>query len=161
MSMIEWAKNELKLIGITDNVNEDDLDNRMNAHMYRHLIHMVEEFCEEGHSGFSASYAANILAKLFKREPLSPLTGKDDEWFFNDAGEHSSYWNIRNSRVFKNAKDGKAYYMDGIVFYNIIKDEETGEERKSYFTCRDSWVNIEFPYVPKTEYREWKEDNEN
>ena len=160
MSMIEWAKNELKLIGLTDKVDEEDLDSRMDAHMYRHLIHMVEEFCKEGHSGFSANYAANILAKLFKYEPLSSLTGKDDEWVFHDWKENGCYQNIRDGRVFKNTKDGKAYYLDGIVFYNIIKDEETGEERKNYFTCGKSRVEIEFPYIPKTEYKEWVEENE-
>ncbi len=153
-NMLEWAKKELDLIGLTD-------EDSYNGMMRKHLLHMVEEFCEEGHSGFSANYAVNILSKLFKYEPLSPLTGKDDEW--NNISDFSGkpwFQNKRDTRVFKDSKDSKAYFIDGIVFYNIIKDEETGEERKSYFTCGKSRVEIEFPYTPKTEYREWKEENE-
>lgn len=151
-NMLEWAKKELDLIGLTD-------EDSYNGMMRKHLLHMVEEFCEEGHSGFSANYAANILSKLFKYEPLSPLTGKDDEWYLHDTGKGITYQNKRDSRVFKDGKDGKPYYLDGIIFYEIIKDGESGEERKSYFTNRKSRVEIEFPYTPKTEYKEWKEEN--
>lgn len=31
-------------------------------------------------------------------------------------------------------------------------EPETGEKRKSHYTCRESRVYIEFPYTPKTEY---------
>ena len=41
---------------------------------------MMQEFANEGHSGFSASYAISILTKLMDFKPLSPLTGEDDEW---------------------------------------------------------------------------------
>ena len=161
--MVEWAKNELKLIGLTDKVDEEDLDSRMDAHMYRHLIHMVEEFCKEGHSGFSANYAANILEKLFKYEPLSPLSGKDDEW--EDVSEITNnkgyFQNKRCGRVMKQ-NDGKAYDSSGIVWWDwYVVNPETGEKSKSYFTNYKSRVDIEFPYVPKTEYKEWVEENEN
>jgi hypothetical protein len=151
--MVEWAKMELDLIGLTE-------EDPYNGLMRKHILHMLNEFAEEGHSGFSANYAADILSKLFKWQPISPLTGKDDEWCLHDTGKGITYQNNRDSRVFKDGKDGKPYFLDGIVFYRIIKDEETGEESKSYFTCGKSRVDIEFPYVPKTEYKEWKEENE-
>ena len=73
MSLKSHAINELDVIGLTE-------DDEMNGEMRKHILHMIEEFSKEGHSGFSASYAVSILSKLLKYEPLSPLTGYDSEW---------------------------------------------------------------------------------
>ena len=73
MSLVQYAESELDRIGMTD-------DGDMNGMMRKHLLHMVKEFADEGHSGFSASYALQCLKKLLNFKPLSPLTGEDDEW---------------------------------------------------------------------------------
>ena len=73
MSLVSYAESELDRIGMTE---EDEY----NGMMRRHLLHMVKEFSDEGHSGFSASYALQCLKKLLNFKPLSPLTGEDDEW---------------------------------------------------------------------------------
>ena len=137
--MVSYAESELDRIGMTDG---DD----MNGIMRKHLIHMVEEFSKEGHSGFSASYALQCLTKLLKFKPLSPLTGEDDEW--GDVSEVSGepmFQNKRYSAVFKQGKDGEAYNIDGRVFWEWAKDE-TGREFKSYFTSINSRVPVTFPY---------------
>ena len=58
--------------------------------------------------------------------------------------------------MFKQADrfDGQAYDIDGIVFFDWYTDPETGEKSKSYFTGRDSFVPVTFPYTPTTEYKE-------
>jgi hypothetical protein len=146
MSLIEYAKRELDVIGMTE-----DSSDEMNVMMRKHILHMVKEFADEGHSGMSASYALSILKSLLAYEPLSPLTGADDEWMEVDNG----YWqNKRASNVFKD-KDG-AYWSDGIVFWEWFEPDD-GEPFKSYFTSRDSRVNIDsFPWTmpDKPEYRE-------
>jgi hypothetical protein len=146
MSLIEYAKRELDVIGMTE-----DSSDEMNVMMRKHILHMVKEFADEGHSGMSASYALSILKSLLAYEPLSPLTGADDEWNEVDNG----YWqNKRASNVFKD-KDG-AYWSDGIVFWEWFEPDD-GEPFKSYFTSRDSRVNIDsFPWTmpDKPEYRE-------
>jgi hypothetical protein len=146
MSLIEYAKRELDVIGMTE-----DSSDEMNVMMRKHILHMVKEFADEGHSGMSASYALSILKSLLAYEPLSPLTGADDEWMEVDDG----YWqNKRASNVFKD-KDG-AYWSDGIVFWEWFEPDD-GEPFKSYFTSRDSRVNIDsFPWTmpDKPEYRE-------
>lgn len=76
MSLIEYAKKELDLIGLTD---EDRTGESMDFHMRDHILRMVKEFSEEGHSGYSASYALFILKRVLDYKPLSPLTGEDDE----------------------------------------------------------------------------------
>ena len=146
MSLIEYAKRELDVIGMTE-----DSSDEMNVMMRKHILHMVKEFADEDHSGFSASYALSILKSLLAYEPLSPLTGADDEWMEVDNG----YWqNKRASNVFKD-KDG-AYWSDGIVFWEWFQPDD-GEPFKTYFTSRDSRVNIDsFPWTmpDKPEYRE-------
>ena len=134
----DYAIDELTRIGMYGSGEE------MNDMMCEHILKMVDVFTEEGHSGFSAQYAINILQKLLQWEPLSPLTGEDDEW--NNVSEYSegeTYQNKRLSRVFKKGKDGRAYDIHGKVFV---------EPNGSSYTSSDSFVYIEFPYVPKTEY---------
>ena len=150
MSLVKYAETELDIIGMTD---EDEY----NGMMRKHLLHMVNEFAEEGHSGFSASYALQCLEKLLRFKPLSPLTGEDDEW--NDVTEISGmphYQNKRCSSIFKDGKDGEAYYIRGKVFWEWVRDED-GNPYKSYYTCRDSRVPVTFPYtVPDEPIYEWR-----
>ena len=73
-NMMKFAESELDIIGLVDDGDE------MNGAMRKHILHMIHEFSKEGHSGFSANYAVNLLSKLLKYEPLTPLTGEDWEW---------------------------------------------------------------------------------
>ena len=151
MSLVSYAEDELNRIGLTD---EDEY----NGMMRKHLLHMVGEFANEGHSGFSASYALQCLRKLLNFKPLSPLTGADDEWTeVSEMSGHPHFQNKRCSSVFKHSKDGEAYDIDGKVFWEWVKDEETGEAIKSYYTSRESRVPVTFPYTvpdePIYEYR--------
>lgn len=163
MAMLDWAKRELDLIGLKENTGDE-----MNDAMRKHIIHMMEEFSKEGHSGFSAHYAIGILEKLLKYEPLSPITGEAGEW--NDVSEYGAagsmtYQNNRCSHVFKDGIDGQAYDINGKVFWEWaereLDDDEEGypgiRRYKSYYTSRDSRVYISFPYTPKVEYVEVKE----
>ena len=138
MTNIEtYAIDELTRIGMYGSGDE------MNNAMCEHILKMVNVFAEEGHSGFSAEYAISILQKLLRFEPLSPLTGEDDEWRLCEYSEGETYQNKRLSRVFKEGKDGQAYDINGKVFV---------EPNGASYTSRDSRVYIEFPYVPHTEY---------
>jgi hypothetical protein len=95
----------------------DDADDEMNVAMRDHILKMVKTFADEGHSGFSASYALRLLQKLHDFKPLSPLTGEDDEWVKHDyEGAPVVYQNKRCSTVFKD-EDGNAYDINGVVFY--------------------------------------------
>lgn len=135
----KFAENELNIIL---NKCEDAEAIEMQKIMNNDILQIVKMFSEQGHSGFSASYAINILEKLLRFEPITPLTGNDDEWTELDYDKDTKYQNKRCSRVFKDA-DGKAYDIEGKIF-----SEDGG---KSWFSSRDSRVYIEFPYVPKTQ----------
>lgn len=150
MSLIEYAKKELDLIGLGD---DDRTGETLDYHMRDHILRMVDEFSQEGHSGFSASYALNIISRVLAYKPLSPLTGDEDEW--NEVGD-GLWQNTRASNVFKD--ETGAYWQDGIVFWEWYSapDVNEGEPYKVYFTSRDSRVPITFPFTmpDKPEYRE-------
>ena len=152
-NMTSFAEKEMDIIGLTE-------DDDMNGAMRKHILHMVEQFSEEGHSGFSASYALSILQKVLAYKPLSPLTGEDSEW--NDMSDYgrgdSLYQNKRYSSVFKEGKDGEAYDVDGKVFWDWYTDPKTGERTKSYYSCGESRTPVIFPYdVPESPIYEYRE----
>ena len=96
--MIEYAKRELELIG----KDEDGVQELMN----KNILEIVEIFSKQGHSGFSAGYALNVLERLLRYKPLTPLTGNDNEW--------NGTQNKRCSGVFKK-EDGTFEDIDAII----------------------------------------------
>jgi hypothetical protein len=156
-NLVKHAEKELDLLGMTGG---DEYEYAMR----KHILHMIKEFADEGHSGFSAPYAIKILTKLMDFKPLTPLTGEDDEWTdVSSYGDGTTmHWqNNRHSSVFKDA-DGSCYYIDGKVFWEWFRDLETGKAIKIYYTSRDSRVPVTFPYnipdEPIYEYRHTVDD---
>jgi len=151
------AQMEFRAAGWTD--ENGNFKDEMQEDICNHVLKLLEVFAGEGHSGSSAPYAINLFEKLAKFEPVAPLTGEDWEW--HDVSEYSGrdngpvFQNKRCGHVFKD--NSGAYDIDGIVWYDWYTNEE-GEKSKSYFTSRESRVPVTFPYVPKTEYREWVEE---
>lgn len=152
MSLYKFAEHELDLIGLTD---EDEI----NSAMRKHILSIIKIFADEGHSGLSAAYAISVLDKLLRFEPLTPLTGEDDEW--TDVAEMNDgkplFQNKRCSRIFKD--DSGSYDVEGIVFHTWEMDED-GNPYQYSFTNSDSRVYITFPYVPTTLFEEVKNEGE-
>lgn len=153
-AMIEWAKKELDLAGY-----KDEGPDSINTWMRDGVLKLLEVFTDEGHSGMSAPFAINLFEKLASWKPLTPLTGADDEW--TEVGP-DVWQNKRSSDVFK-GEDGRAYWMDGIVWWEWTKDnpeDMNGEPYQIYFTNKESRVYIEFPWThpDKPEYKEWVGD---
>ncbi|NBP02672.1 MAG: hypothetical protein EBU90_21645 [Proteobacteria bacterium] len=147
MSLVQHAERELELLGGQD----DEMQSMMN----KHILHMVKEFADEGHSGFSASYALFILTRLLDYKPIKPLTGEDDEWF--DHGHTKQ--NKRCSSVFKDT-DGNCYDINGRVFWEWYRDEETGQAVKTYYTSYESRLPVTFPYdVPDSPVYEYRKSD--
>ena len=131
--ILEFAKSELERAGMF--AEDSDYGGALGPAIMR----MMEVFAQEGHSGASAAIAANVFKRLAAFEPLTPLTGEDDEW--TEVGE-GMFQNKRCSRVFKDAERG-AYDIQGRVFR---------EPSGACFTNRMSRVPVTFPYTPTTEY---------
>jgi hypothetical protein len=135
-NLVDHAKFELRKML----ASEEEMDKMM----AEGVIQVVETFAGQSHSGYSAAYAASLLDKLLRFEPIGPLTGEDDEWVEVLDG---LFQNRRCSHVFK-AK-GQAYDIEGRIF----RYSDGG-----CFTRGDSRVNVEFPYTPKHEYIDVTED---
>lgn len=104
MSLVEYAKSELRLLGYTGEEPEDD----PNKWMWDNIISVVETFSDGHHSGHSANYAINIIEKVLRFEPLTPLTFSPDEW--QDVGENL-WQNTRKATVFTDDH--------GVTWYDI------------------------------------------
>lgn len=117
-----------------------DPDEEMNLLMKRCVLDLITRFAEQGHSGFSAPYCIKLFTKSANWEPLTPLTGDDEEWRrISDLDDKDvKYQNIRCGRVFK--INGVAYDIDARVF-----SEDGGE---TWYTNKYSKVPVEFPYTP-------------
>ena len=138
MSLVEYAKAELDRIkkdkdGMQELINKDILD-------------IIEVFAKQDHSGFSAGYTTQMVERLMRYKPITPLTGEPNEW------EKGSGQNKRCSSVFK--------YGD-IAYDNdaIIVSDNGGI---TWFTSGRFRKQITFPYIPPTKpekvYIEYKKD---
>ena len=99
------------------------------------VLQLIEVFARQGHSGMSAPYVLNVFQRLARFEPLSPLTGEDSEW---TETSKDVFQNNRCGEVFKNGKDGEAYWINGKVFR---------EPNGCAYTNKDSNVPVTFPWV--------------
>jgi hypothetical protein len=149
-NMLKWAENELLLAGYDRNDPEDG----PNKWLAEGTLELLKVFADQGHSGSSAPYAVALFEKLALWKPITPLTGADDEW--QDVGE-DTWQNKRNYSVFKEGKDGQAYWIEGRIFWEWFSspDINHGKPYKTHFTSRGSRVNIEFPWTQpeKPEYK--------
>jgi hypothetical protein len=143
-NLTDWAKSELDRL-----ITGDSDGAEMQRAITKNILEIVEVFSKQGHSGFSASYALNIIKRLLDWKPITPLTGEDSEWIdqTESNGGNSLQQNNRCSAVFRHNNDNStAYYIDGKVF-----SDDGGE---SWFTNKESCVPVIFPYVvpEKPEY---------
>lgn len=141
MSMIEWAKSEL------DRLLVDGDEDGMQKEINKDILDIVDKFANQGHSGFSASYALGIIKNLLAWKPITPINGEDDEWCEPYYG--TTQQNKRCSAVFReNYDNSTAYYIDGKVF--------SDDGGKTWFSKggRGSSTPVVFPFtVPeKPEY---------
>lgn len=145
---------EFKAAGWIDDNGE--YCDEMQGMICAHVLKLLDVFADEGHSGSTAPYSIDLFSKLASFKPIVPLTGEDWEWCdVSEYGCEPKWQNKRDGRVFKDS-DGRAYDIDGVVFYEWFEDENH-ERHKSFFTSRESRVYVTFPYTPKTEYKEWVE----
>jgi hypothetical protein len=130
------TERELKLAGMYD----EDVDYGSGA-LASAVLELVQVFARQNHSGGSAMAVLSLFSKVAAYKPLVPLKGTEDEWG-ESFSEDGTRQNKRCSHVFLR-KDGTAYDINGRVFK---------EPNGVCFTNHDSFVDITFPYIPKTEY---------
>jgi len=135
-NLIDYATQELDALGMGD--TDADYDGMLKPA----VLEILEVFSRQGHSGHSAAIVSGLVEKLMRYEPLSPLTGADDEWNELDYSPEMAAQSRRCSHVFRRA-DGTAYDIYGRTFR---------EPDGLCFVGKGSRVDITFPYTPTTEY---------
>jgi len=137
------------------------------------ILALCEAFGKSGQSGGSAPYTASAIShavkKLMMFETLAPITGEDDEWTDVSPSNNGEpmFQNNRDSRVFKNGKNGKAYFIEAIVFDGDIGGRFTGNGSVTHNgeNIGSTQYIKEFPFRPKTFYvdvidHRWKDKEE-
>jgi hypothetical protein len=139
-NLVEYAKSEMRLIGYSDDMSEDD----PNKWMWDNIIGVVEKFSEGGHSGSSAGYAVSLITKLLRYQPLSPLTFADDEWVVhNEMGEGNVWQNKRRFTVFSD-DEGKSWYdieEENVPRHYLMVDVEKSQQTLSTKEANDDAHN--------------------
>lgn len=136
MSLRDFAENELRLAGLFDP------DSEYYGMLGPAVLRLVVVHEREGLSPMAADMAISLFEKVARLEPLTPLTGEDDEWN-GPLFDEGYYQNKRCPHVFK--KDGQAYDSEGRIFRRA---------NGVCYTSKESRVPITFPYMPKREYVE-------
>ena len=136
-NLVNHAEKELKIAGLFDK------DSDYNGMLAKSVIDLVKLFSEQGHSGASAAITISLFKELADFKTITSLTGKDEEW--NEVSD-GMFQNNRNSAVFKDSKDNKAYYIDAISWKT-----QTGScwhGRADNISSRQYIKS--FPFKPKT-----------
>lgn len=81
------------------------------------IIEIVKIFASMGHSGSSAEFTRNIIDKLLRQQPLTPITDDPDEWEEHDA----SKWDGKN-KIWQNKRDSRALSTDAGVSYFLVTE---------------------------------------
>lgn len=154
------AEAELEILSLSS----PDPNNRPIVEPFKEeILALCEKFGRSGQSGGSAPITAavlvNAIKKLLLQEPISQITGIDEEWIcVSDKFGEECYQNIRCSAIFKDGL-GRAYYLDAIVkktqtgitwsgpFYPSKEDYEL---RRGKLGCKHYIKS--FPFTPKTFY---------
>lgn len=140
MSLFDYAKSELDRI----HKDEDGMQELIN----NDILEIIKVFEDQGHSGFSASYAINALERLLNFKPLTPLTGEDDEWHKGyTRGSTTTYQNKRCPSVFMKKTN------DGSITRCFDTDAVTVSDNSgiTWFTSARFNKEITFPYYPPTD----------
>ena len=155
--IIQYALQEFVYAGymdedcnFTNDENQNDIDVEMQEAMCLDVLELLSKMDSQGHSGFSASVLIHLFSRLSRFQPLTPLTGADNEWMeITEEDGEKLYQNIRCPHIFK--KGDRAHDLNGKVFIH---------ENGTSYTNNESSVGITFPYTPKTEYIHVKNEPE-
>lgn len=142
MTMSEWARNEVEIVCNKNNNEDNDGSCGYINSCYRSALKAYESLMQDGHSGMSFSITADILSRLMKGFPLSPI--EDDEtWGESDQCK-------RMSSLFReiDKETGEVTYTD-VERVSCRDTNEKGSYTNSFITnVVDRMFPIKMPYFP-------------
>lgn len=120
----EYAKSELERV-----------DLEYDGMIKEAVLEIVDVFAGQGHSGGSAAVTLGVVDRLLRFQPLTPLTGEDDEWMEVDADLWQSK---RCPSVFKDSERAWDIDLPREVLFAVSGSEGDTEQ----------WATVTFPYTP-------------
>ena len=131
-NLVRHAESEMRFAGLYDEAAD------YGGMLPQAVLDLVYVHSMQGHSGFSHKMVLQIFNKVADFKTLTPLTDNPDEWLHHDhtVAGHDCWQSKRMGSCFS-TDGGKSYYdIDDpeYVHFDLIKDPDTGEEYKSYYT---------------------------
>ena len=160
MSTYTWAEQECRLACKQENPNfdfdSDDFD--YGCSCYKSALKAYKSLIEDGHSRMSFSFTRDILERLMRDEPLTPITDDDfkcGNYLYPDEqlssmGLKSEIQCPRMSSLFrKETIDGEVTYTDLDRAYCIDIEKPSDTFSSSASNIVDELFPIKMPYLPE------------
>lgn len=112
--MEEWAKREIELACNRERGDKDPNEWDYGAACYESAYKAFKSLMEDDHSGYSIGLTMNILNRLVKCKPLTPIEDTPDIWHEVGLGKTGIVKSMQCSRMGSFWKD---IYPDGTVKY--------------------------------------------
>lgn len=154
MSMTDWAENEVRIACERERAASKTPEGEWDygCACYESALKAYKCLMEDGHSGMSFSITRQILNRLMRDQPLTPIEDTEDVWNFICVNEDGSegYQCKRMSSLFKDVyPDGAVKYKD-VDRYYVTYAENSNTTWKNGFVMRivDELFPITMPYIP-------------
>lgn len=154
MSMTDWAENEVRIACERERAESKTPEGEWDygCACYESALKAYKCLMEDGHSGMSFSITRQILNRLMRGQPLTPIEDTEDIWNFICTNEDGSkgYQCKRMSSLFKDVyPDGTVKYKD-VDRYYVTYAENSNTTWKNGFVMRiiDELFPITMPYIP-------------
>lgn len=161
MSMLEWAKKEVEIASKRERGDKPENERDYGCACYDSALKAYECLCNDGHSGFSFGLTVNILNRLCKGQPLTPIEDIEDVWNEVTCKKDKviSYQCKRMSSLFKDVAEDKS-----ITYHDIDRilcvDVNSGSTYYSGLVRKivDGMYPIQMPYMPTAPYKVYCEE---
>ena len=162
MSIYDWAEQECRLACKRENPDFDFDSNDFDygCSCYKSALKAYKSLVEDEHSGMSFSFTGDILERLMRHEPLTPITDDDfkgGNCIYSDEhlasmGLKSEIQCPRMSSLFrKETIDGEVTYNDLNRAYCIDIEKPSDTFSSSADNIVDELFPISMPYFPEKE----------
>ena len=116
MSMTEWGKKEIEL-AIEESKKEklgegEDALNEYVEMVYKSALELFEKFCDQNHSGLSASLTKNVFNRLVEGKPITPINLESEDIWNSCDEEVGDQCNRMFSLFRRKNPDGSYLYSD-------------------------------------------------
>ena len=154
MSMTDWAENEIRIACERERAESKTPEGEWDygCACYESALKAYRCLMEDGHSGMSFSITRQILNRLMRGQPLTPIEDTEDVWNYIDDREDNfkKYQCKRMSSLFKDVySDGAVKYTDVDRCYAVYSDNpNTSWSNGLIRSIIDEMFPISMPYVP-------------